>query len=153
MEFDIKGNLMPYEIIYTDLATFKRELVDAFPHSRTRQHIFQNFAGYIEKLTALIGTDFYQWIDGSFVTRKLDPRDIDVVTFVDADVYNKCEQGIQLLRDYNRDHQTGLDEYFVKHYPELHRKNVLYQMDIVQWYTQFCTSRTGARKGFIQLNY
>ncbi|SEJ48142.1 hypothetical protein SAMN05216327_11170 [Dyadobacter sp. SG02] len=153
MEFDIQGNLKPYDIIYTDWATFKAEFVDAFPRSSTRQVIFENFSVYMEKLVAIIGTDFHQWIDGSFVTKKLDPGDIDVVTFVDASIYERNEFEIDILRDDYRDHDTRVDEYFVKRYPETHGKYDFYHMDMLQWYNQFTTSRALKSKGFIQLNF
>jgi hypothetical protein len=153
LEFDIQGNLKPYDIIYTDWSTFKTEFVDAFPRSDTRQVIFRNFSEYVEGLMPIIGTGFHQWIDGSFVTKKLNPRDIDVVTFVNADVYYNNEREIDFLRAYQRDHKTGVDEYFVKEYPETHRKHVFYYSDLVQWRNEFSTSRARKSKGFIQLNF
>jgi len=153
LEYDIRGNLKPYDIIYTDWSTFRAEFVDAFPQSSTRQVIFRNFSEYIEKLVPIIGTGFHQWIDGSFVTRKLDPRDIDIVTFVDASTYYANEPEIDILRAYHRHHKTGVDEYFVKRYPETHRKHVFYEMDLFQWRNQFTTSRARKSKGFLQLNF
>ena len=153
MEFDIKGNLTPYDNIVIDWSTFKAEFVDAFPQSDTRQVIFRNFSEYIEKLIPIIGNGFHQWIDGSFVTRKLNPRDIDLVTFIDADIYYSNEPEIDLLRAYHRDNKTGVDEYFVKIYPETHLKHAFYHMDLFQWRNQFTTSRARKSKGFIQLNF
>lgn len=153
MEFDAQGNLKPYDIIYTDWPTFKAMFVDAFPRSSTRQVIFENFSVYMEKLVAIIGTGFHQWIDGSFVTRKLNPSDIDFVTFVDAGIYYANEHEIDTLRDYYRGHKTRVDEYFVKKYPEAHKKYVFYHTDRLQWYNQFTTSRALKAKGFIQLNF
>ncbi|MGG7663339.1 DUF6932 family protein [Dyadobacter sp. BHUBP1] len=153
MEFDINGNLKPYEIIYTDWATFKAEFVDAFPRSSTRQVIFQNFSEYLERLIPIIGTGFHQWIDGSFVTRKLSPRDIDLVTFVDAGIYYSNEPEIDIFRNGYLGHKARIDEYFVKQYPDAHRKYEFYHMDTLQWYNQFTTSRAQQPKGFIQLNF
>ncbi|MBO9616133.1 MAG: hypothetical protein J7619_25790 [Dyadobacter sp.] len=153
MEFDIQGNLKPYDIIYCDWSTLKTEFVDAFPESDTRPGIFRNYSEYLEKLIPIIGAGFHQWIDGSFVTRKLNPRDIDVVTFVDANIYYANESEIDILRAYHRVRQTGVDEYFVKRYPENHQKYVFYHMDLLQWRSQFSTSRARKSKGFIQLNF
>lgn len=154
MEFDINGNLEPYEIIYTDWATFKAKFVDAFPRSSTRQVIFDNFSVYMEKLSAIIGTDFHQWIDGSFVTRKLNPDDIDFVTFVNAKIFSHNEQKLNLLREYSRGQSLRIDGYFVKNYPKDHKRFVQSYLDSVHWMHDFGKdSRKGQSKGFIQLNY
>ena len=107
----------------------------------------------MEKLVAIIGPGFHQWVDGSFVTRKLNPGDIDVVTFVDAKAYYRNEREIDALRDYQRDYKTGVDEYFVKQYPAAHRKYAFYHTDLAQWRNEFSTSRARKSKGFLQLNF
>uniref|UniRef100_UPI00313E80AD DUF6932 family protein n=1 Tax=Dyadobacter sp. OTU695 TaxID=3043860 RepID=UPI00313E80AD len=111
----------------------------------------------MERLVPIISTGFHQWIDGSFVTRKLNPRDIDVVTFVDASIYYANEPDVDILRNilraYRRDHKTAVDEYFVKRYPETDEKYVFYHMDQLQWHNQFSTSRARKSKGFAQLNF
>ncbi|OJV15505.1 MAG: hypothetical protein BGO21_31450 [Dyadobacter sp. 50-39] len=154
MEFDIQGNLKPYDIIYTDWSTFKAEFVDAFPRSSTRQVIFENFSVYMEKLVAIIGTDFHQWIDGSFVTRKLNPGDIDFVTFVNAKTFSRNEHLLYLLKEYSRDQRLRIDGYFVKDYPKDHKDFFQSYLDSVQWMHGFSKdTRKGQSKGFIQLNY
>lgn len=76
-------------IIHTDWSSFNEELIEAFPDSITRPAIFRNFSLYIHRLASLIGTEFYQWIDGSCVTQNLNPRDMDFVTFVGANIFSK----------------------------------------------------------------
>ncbi|MGX5852016.1 DUF6932 family protein [Dyadobacter jiangsuensis] len=154
MEFDIQGNLKPYDIIYTDWSTFKTEFVDAFPRSDTRQVIFENFSVYTEKLVAIIGRGFYQWIDGSFVTRKLNPNDIDFVTYVNAKTFSQNEHQLNLLREYSREQSLRIDGYFVKDYPKDHKGFVQSYLDSVHWMHEFVKdSRRGQSKGFIQLDY
>jgi hypothetical protein len=154
LEYDIRGNLKPYDIIYTDWSTFRAEFVDAFPQSSTRQVIFRNFSEYIEKLVPIIGTGFHQWINGSFVTRKLNPRDIDFVTFIDAKTFGSNEHLLRNLKEYSREKSLCLDGYFVKHYPTNHKGFVHSHLDSIQWMNEFTKdSRKGQPKGFIQLNY
>ncbi|PSL24629.1 DUF6932 family protein [Dyadobacter jiangsuensis] len=154
MEFDINGNLTTYEIIYTDWATFKAEFVDAFPRSSTRQVIFQSFSVYMEKLVTIIGTDFHQWIDGSFVTRKLNPNDIDFVTFANAKTFSRNEHALSNLREYSREQSLHLDGYFVKDYPTDHKHFIRSYLDSKQWIHEFIRdSRKGQSKGFVQLDY
>ncbi|ACT96896.1 DUF6932 family protein [Dyadobacter fermentans] len=154
MQFDISGNLKPYDVIQTDWFTFKAEFVDAFPHSETRRLIFENFSVYMETLIAIIGTGFHQWIDGSFVTRKLNPGDIDFVTFIDSATFSRNENLLNSLRVLSRDRSLRLDGYYVKNYP-MDRKEFIYtQMDSIQWRHEFAKdSRKRQSKGFIQLNY
>lgn len=153
MEFDIRGNLKPYDVIETDLPTFKREFVDAFSQSRTRSIIFNNFSSYLEKLTSIIGLDFYVWVDGSYVTRKLNPEDIDFVSFVDAQIYYDNEPQIDVLRAHHLHKKTGVDDYFVRRFRQDHRNYLNYTLDVKQWNFAFSTSRSGGSKGFIQLNF
>jgi hypothetical protein len=154
LEFDIKGNLKPYDIVYSDWSTFKAEFVDAFPQSSTRQVIFQNFSEYVEKLVSIIGTGFHQWVDGSFVTRKLNPGDIDFVTFINAKTFSSNEHLLNLLRESSREQSLRLDGYFVKDYPIHHEGFVHSHLDSIQWMHEFTKdSRKGQQKGFIQLNY
>ncbi len=154
MEFDAQGNLKPYDIIYTDWPTFKAMFVDAFPRSSTRQVIFENFSVYMEKLVAIIGTGFHQWIDGSFVTRKLNPSDIDFVTFVDAKTFSQNEHLLNLLKEYSREQSLRIDGYFVKDYPKEHKGFIRSYLDSVHWMHEFVKdSRKRQSKGFIQINY
>ncbi|SDE50905.1 hypothetical protein SAMN04487996_105239 [Dyadobacter soli] len=154
MEFDIQGNLKPYDIICTDWSTFKAEFVDAFPRSSTRRVIFENFSMYMEKLVAIIGKDFHQWIDGSFVTRKLNPGDIDFVTFINAKTFSQNERVLNDLRAESQEKSLRLDGYFVKDFPRNHKRFVHSYLDSVQWMHDFVKdSRKGQSKGFIQLNY
>lgn len=154
MDFDIQGNLKPYDIIYCDWSTFKAEFVDAFPRSSTRRVIFENFSAYMEKLVTVIGRGFHQWIDGSFVTRKLNPNDIDFVTFVNAKTFSRNEYILGDLREYSREQSLRLDGYLVKDYPTDHNHFFRSYLDSKQWMHQFVRdSRKGQSKGFIQLDY
>jgi hypothetical protein len=154
LEFDIKGNLTPYDMIGIDWTTFKTEFVDAFPRSDTRKAIFQNFSEYMGRLVPIIGTGFHQWIDGSFVTRKLNPRDIDFVTFINAKAFSENEHRLNLLREYSRKSSLCLDGYFVKEYPANHKRFIYSHLDSMQWMHEFTKdSRKGQPKGFIHLNY
>ncbi len=82
MEFDELGFLSPYKLIETDLETFESVFVSNFKNSDTRKKVFQNYLSYIHDFKNQISNNFYQWIDGSFVTSKLNPNDIDIVTFL-----------------------------------------------------------------------
>ncbi|TLV03657.1 DUF6932 family protein [Dyadobacter luticola] len=153
MKFDIFGNLKPYQIIKSDLKTFEKTFVAPFSESKTRKVLLKNFKNYLSDLENVAGSGFYQWIDGSFITNKLNPNDIDFVTFIDWKVFEKNEKGIDRLRQLRYQKELGMDGYFVAVYPENHKKNILYQADRFQWQFQFGKSRTDKQKGIIQIDF
>ncbi|WP_298348094.1 DUF6932 family protein [Runella sp.] len=148
MTFDQYGYLTPYEVIETDIETFEEVFVKGFPSSSTRSAIFREYLTYLDQLRQIIDGAFYQWIDGSFTTQKPNPRDIDVVTFVDASFFDANEQ---LLRDWNR--QSYVDAYFVRIFPKEHRQRIFYESDYLRWLHLFGRSREKKSKGIIQLQF
>ena len=56
----------------------KSLVVDAFPLSKTRATLWQAFDKFIQELKA---ADLHcdVWLDGSFLTKKIDPDDVDFV--------------------------------------------------------------------------
>jgi hypothetical protein len=56
-----------------------------FSGSATRQDLLKGLSKFIDRLKKF-GLDFEVWLDGSFVTEKLDPNDIDLVVFVPQSV-------------------------------------------------------------------
>lgn len=62
-------------------------LVASFPKSATRPDLWQNFLWLIDQMRKL-GLRCKLWIDGSFVTEKIDPDDIDFIADFDFDFLN-----------------------------------------------------------------
>jgi hypothetical protein len=153
MEFDKNGNLYPYSVIETDLETFEKMFVSDFTFSLTRKRIFENYLIYLENLKESVNTGFFQWIDGSFVTNKKDPKDIDFVTFLDFGLYREHEKAISKLLSLRYDTKNGTDGYFVETFPDTHKGYNNFQMDRIEWLHTFGTSRTNQNKGIIQLNF
>jgi hypothetical protein len=87
-----------------DEQEFRARFVEEFPGSRTRQEI----AGAFQRMRAAAsarGISAIQWVDGSFVETRLDPRDVDVVTFVHASALDRAGEAERLLR--GEDAPTG----------------------------------------------
>ena len=103
--------------------TLTQLLVEPFPNSKCRADLLQNLFVLIEKIKSDITRVFLEmWIDGSFVTKKEEPKDIDIVIMYAAgahvsqelqnhdrwkkiyccDVYY-VEFGNRLLKDYYED--------------------------------------------------
>jgi hypothetical protein len=83
MNFDNFGHLTPYEIIEIDLKTFQCDFVDKMANAIHRNKLFQNYLNYTNDLCKIVSKQYFQWINGSFVTLKNTPRDIDIVSFID----------------------------------------------------------------------
>ncbi len=96
---------------------------------------------------------FNVWIDGSFVTRKEHPNDLDAVVFLPAREYESVEQELRRLRN----EFAGLDIYFVKVIEAGSPSHFLYVSDYTEWLFQFTTIRphksTGRKspKGFLDI--
>ena len=64
---------------------------------------------------------FEQYINGSFVTKKENPKDIDIVTFLDFEVYEKREKSKSLDKFWSFSlEDKGIDAYLVRDYPKEH---------------------------------
>lgn len=122
LDFDEFGNLTPYEVIETDLATLEAYFVTAFPKSETRKRLFENYLRYIYRFQDEVFPIFEQWINGSFVTQKENPKDIDIVTFLDYEVYEKRGDAIlDKFWSFSLEDE-GIDSYIVRDFPENHSK-------------------------------
>jgi len=63
------------------------------PKMAKRDKIFREYNRYLEDLSEIIGQCvFTQWVDGSFTTKKTNPNDIDIVTFLPDEIYVKFEK-------------------------------------------------------------
>lgn len=65
----------------TTLADLRSGCVTAFPLSKSRAQIMDGLEKFVDMLRSegIVGD---LWIDGSFMTQKLDPEDVDIVLSV-----------------------------------------------------------------------
>ena len=75
INFDVNGNIIPYEIIEVSLNIFQKK----FTFNEHRGEIFEEYLAFCDTLKSIGVKNFYQLIDGSFITQKIFPKDIDVV--------------------------------------------------------------------------
>ena len=102
------------------------------------------FADYWKKWALKIT---FSLIDGSFTTKKEYPKDIDIVTFVDADFFNK--NAVKLLD--LRDHLDKIDCFFVPIYSIEHPLYVVTKMGLFEWEQLFNTDREYNPKGILKI--
>lgn len=153
MEFDAFGHLTPYEVIETDFATFEAVFVNTFPVSLTRRGIFEAYIDYLNRLTGAFGTGFHQWLGGSYITRKPNPEDLDVVTFLDYQRYESQPRLLWEFRQTRLQQKQRIDGYLVPVYPEGHPKRSLFESDQIQWRFDFGRNLHRYRNGILQLNF
>ena len=110
---------MPYQEQASTTDTIFHQLVEPFPASLSRATLFHEWGKYNRLLRSVIGEDFRQWINGSFVTQKTNPKDIDLVSFIPYRAYERHEA---ILDKFWSDawEAEGIDAYIVKVYPEDH---------------------------------
>ncbi len=150
MEFDSQGNLFPYQIIETDINTFEQIFVANFNESKSRAYLFEEMKSFLEELKRIIENPFYIWIDGSFVSQKLRPKDIDVLIYVERTILNQVEAYLYQLKQRFR---PNIDSYFIEVLPRTHPKYFLFEMNQTDWLFTFSTSRSFQNKGIIQINF
>ena len=149
--FDKQGYLQPYEPIEVDLATLKFNFVDAFPNSKRRRWLFNNYLRFLYRFQDNVFTFFEQWINGSFTTQEPNPKDIDVVTFLEYQVYEKRgDKVLDKFWKFSLEDQY-LDSYIVKSYPKDHPNHSIFQSEQALWKDRYGTDRENLPKGFLKI--
>ena len=73
IDFNQAGYLIPVGKNTMGLEDFRLKFVEAFAESRTRPEIFAGYLKYPDDLKEILGSTngLIQWIDGSFVIKKV----------------------------------------------------------------------------------
>jgi hypothetical protein len=140
------------------LDEFEFIFVNQFDKSETRRLIFDNYLLYCQDLKKTIGIGFNQWIDGSFVSNKVNPQDMDFITFFDSKIYSQFESEIdsRFGKWKVNNFYDKLDAYTIRQYPIGHKFYPIFQADCAYWYDWFSNSKLNRvkkrfPKGFIQI--
>ena len=156
--FTDEGFIFPNEKINVDLATLKTIFVDNFPNSTTRKTLYDNYLRYINDFSKQITPNFTQWINGSFVTLKENPNDIDFVTFIDVDILlEKSDNGF-LDNFYSFSwEKEKLDAYILDVFPEEDKMYIEHTLKFKnQWFERFTQTKSGGKKykkGFLEIKF
>lgn len=157
--FDIKGNLLPAQKIALSFDKFKNTFVDLFEPDSARYAIFENYCRFLNDFAELVTANFIHWIDGSFVSNQVNPKDIDFVMLIDFDTYHTHQALIEeRSRLQGARNLYGVDAYTIRVYPEVHPNYRHTSMDFAYWNNWFGktkANRAGKKfdKGFVELNF
>lgn len=157
LAFDTNGFLIPHTKIACNLETLEHIFVENFPKSETRRILFNNYLRYIHDFKSRITRNFTQWMNGSFISQKQNPNDIDLVTFLDYEIYDIQERFLDKFWTFSLE-DKGLDAYLVKVYPERHErynKMLEQKQEWIKLYTQTkpMQNKTRFSKGFLELKF
>lgn len=148
---DDNGNLQPADIHETTPQELRQRFVDEFGSSARRPLVYAGWLRYVAEFSTEVGTDFRQWIAGSFITKKEEPGDIDVVNFVPAD---RCTIAVdRFLTDFGSKQRWNVDGYYVKVYPEGHPYYELTRRDTAYFLNLFSHDRRGNKKGILTIEH
>jgi hypothetical protein len=150
------GNLNPGIHTYK-VNDFQSQFVTGFPNSVSRQSIFSNFDIWISQLNKILPPRFI-WLDGSYLTKKIDPKDMDLIVFYYPEDIVSQQMSDDLQNIINNISRTlDCDAYMCysfDHWSPQQIATVPQEMAIMQtyWMGQFGFDRNKRPKGIIQLD-
>jgi hypothetical protein len=146
---------MPNGVHETTAREVEQRLVQAFPASMTRRELHSGWRDRREEIADLIAIES-EWVDGSFVSSKRDPGDVDVVTFVDGTVYDNLPTGEtkrldELFLRVRTKLRLGCDGFVVPVRQPGHLLRPVYEAQLLYWHRTWSHDRDGREKGFLDV--
>lgn len=132
----------------------KENLVVPFKESSTRVSIFDGYTKLVSEIIHLVGTA-EQWVDGSYVTHKINPGDLDLVNIIDKekiDLLNHDQQfHLRKLVSGKVTREThSCDSYIVLKVPDHHPHKKQLDEALKYWEDWFGIDRNGVPKGKVR---
>ncbi len=156
LKFNTKGLLIPNTNIVSDITELEEIFVNGII-SYTRGDLFNKYISYSKALKELCNNEeLIQWIDGSFATKKPNPNDIDLVTFVEFSVVDELGDRLADFKYPASKSTFGVDAYIIRVYPPAHKRYTPYQLDKAYWMDHFAKTRRNRignklPKGFLEI--
>lgn len=157
LTFTRHGHLTPSKEILSNENELTKFFVDKIIDSITRKRLYDNYLNFINEFIEQITPNFTVWINGSFVTLKLNPNDIDFVVFLEGAIVQEKQKELEALQ---KKYETqNLDLYFVKVYPKNHKRHFWYISKQMEWRHLFTKTKQQKRtrksfsKGFLKIEY
>jgi hypothetical protein len=144
---DFPPLLLPGRHVMT-LPELRKLCVDAIPLSGSRDLLMRSVEALCTTVsTALISSEI--WVDGSFLTQKMNPADVDLVVVVQAASWPGTGQQRHVLsRIAKKDFNAPMcDSYLLVEYPTSHVNHGMSEIMRAYWIKQFCFNRSEEMKG------
>jgi Nucleotidyltransferase domain len=141
LHFNQKGYLYPIDIFTIEYDNFK----ETYVFNDRRKNLFTEFDTFLTEIKQFLLEPFFIWINGSYVTQKMNPNDIDCVIFLENSIFNFHESNLNLIKYKYK--SLKIDSYFVKLGMEFT------EYDKIEWRETFHKIRDSKeKKGFIQID-
>lgn len=129
--------------------------VDSFSLSVSRRPIMDGLREFVKTLTDA-GQAGKLWVDGSFLTEKIDPDDVDVVLPCDGQSYNSGPPEYRKMVDWviaNQKATLKCDSYVFFEYPQGAPLHVEGEWWRVYWHAKWGFSREEDPKGIVVISF
>ena len=156
--FDIRGNLHPAGMTELNETEVFKHFVDPFAPSSSRHVLFTSYQRLLDDIEHTLQKQLRHWLNGSFISNRTNPKDIDLVFLADYALIESNEKIFNLKFSNTAIADVyGLDAYFIKIYPEGHSNYFWTQSDLAYWRNWFGRSKMDRRrkrynKGFVAVS-
>jgi hypothetical protein len=137
------------------VAEIRTMCVSAFPLSTTRDEIMRGLEVLVGAL-ANAGVPTEVWVDGSFLTQKVNPEDVDVVLCMQGEAYNNGTQEqrdtVDIVRKVDLKPPLHCHSFAFFEWPESHPLYWDGEWDRAYWIRQFGFSRRDQPKGIARVD-
>ena len=142
LEFNSKGYLNPNDIFTIEYDYFK----ETFVFNDRRKNLISEFDNFLSEIKQFPLGIFFIWINGSYITKKMLPNDIECVIFLESAAFNIHEKELNIMKYKYK--SLKIDSYFVKLGLEFS------EFDKMEWRDTFHKIRDSKeKKGFIQIEF
>ncbi|NVK66087.1 MAG: hypothetical protein HWE22_15965 [Flavobacteriales bacterium] len=152
LEFDENGFLIPYDIIEVSFSCFQNEFIQKV-NSNKRLELFQDFSHFLEFTSRFISQDFKLWIGGSFVTKKENPSDVDVLLFLNQVEFDNHQSNgnLEFLHRASKS-MFNVDLYILPVLSSQDEEYISIQNSIENWKKRFIQySPNVPKRGFVSI--
>lgn len=128
---------------------FKDNFINCFNTSQTRSDIYKNTINWLKLINDRVMLPEEIWFDGSYVTNKINPNDLDIVLFFDrssftADKYQEFEKLKAQCKVYKCDAYMCFLNNENANWNDINARNY--------WRGQFGFDRQDKPKGIVKIN-
>ncbi len=140
LSFNENGFLQPYGAIPATMELLEKEFVTSFDNV-SRHKLFEKIELYLADLKNLVDVELTIWVNGSFVTKKTNPRDIDLVTFIPWQLAAHHSEELKKFSKPAVVANYGVDGYLVRVFEPEHKLHILTYSDRIHWLSDFTRTR------------